>query len=614
VAHGEVPHRDFVEDYGPGVFVALGALVRGGDGEILFVRQALAVWKALAVVLGFALARLLVPWPVGLGVGLLSIVFWGRASLNVNAPHAALLTIPLCMLAALVLGIAMKRDEDDARTRSLLFAAGAVAGGAVLFKQSLGVMNAYGLALAIAAVTWAGLDEDDPHASDPGRRGIAVALAAWCIAGIALLVPGARYLGATEYLAHIAAIHAFMVCVAIALWRRDAAPAFADFIRRRALPFALGGGLPLAAAALFYLSSGHLDDLWTGMFERPLRRRNYATAAMTPPASISLFVLGVAALLGGAFSRAARRATRVSLATGLAGLVLIVVAWWGVPHANPKLYTPKVLARSATIFDWVVHTIVLSAAVATFGPRIARGASEPGERARLRALMPVFFFSGLLCFQIFPRGAHNVWLAHPAWMPLLGIVAFEPWRRFAATATPARRVVMACVLLAGPLWLAYPVAARTWRLRDAPARALALPRTEGMRVQLSSVEQWHLADVEALVADLETRPDGPLLLVGGDVMLHYLTGRPPLRPEHEYEVYNVVLDMLPLRELAALDDGEWVTRLRAEAHAVVVIERDRSGARVLEALPSLDAYLRSRYRPTTRYGRYEVWEPISPPD
>jgi len=619
VAQGEIPHRDFVEDYGPGVFAALGALVRGGDGEILFVRQALAVWKALAVLLGFAFARLLCPTPVAFGVGLLSIVFWGRASLNLNAPHAAVFTIPICMAAALVLAIAMKH-ADRARTTGLLVAAGVLAGTAVLFKQSLGVMNAYGMGLALTASTWAGLDATSRNAAPTRSPGVVAAwLLAWGVAAAALLVPGARYLGLTEYMVHLAPMHALMACVAIALWQSHRVPDLAAFVRTRALPLVAGIGVPLLLVAVFYLSIGHLDELWTGMFERPFRRRNYATPPMTPPASISIFVASAGCVIASACLRLASPRDRLSVALLVAGLVGMAVAVLFVPHSNPLLYTSKLLLRSAGSFDWVLHTAILGAAAVLFGPLLARGGRKGGEenggedsvetdeRARLRALLPLFFFSGMLCFQVFPRGAHNAWMAHPAWMPLLGVVLYEPWRRLAPGRPPVRRIAIACALLVVPLWIANPVMGRTWRLRDAPSRPLALPKTSGMDVRLSSIERWQLRNVEALVAHLETRPDGPMLLVGGDVMLYYLTDRPPLRPEHEYALYNVVLDMLPLRELAGLEDGEWSARLESEPETIIVTMGGPAGRRVFAALPSLEKHLRTHYRPIDRFGDYVVW-------
>ncbi len=490
----------------------------------------------------------------------------------------------------------------------MLFAAGAVAGGAIFFKQNIGVMNAYGLALALAAVPLAGLDAQPSGDEATGRHARTGWLVAWVVAGALLFVPGARFLDATEYLVHIAPIHALMACIAVALWRSPSPPRLDAFVRELALPFALGGLLPVALVALFYLSSGHLDDLLVGMFERPLRRRSYAIPTLVPPPSIATFVAGALAIVGGAFMAAARRAPRAAMITGAIGVALVLLAVFAVPYNNPRLYTPPVLTRSASMFDWVMHTGILVAAVVVFGPAIARGGEDDGERARLRALLPIAFFSGLLCYQVFPRGAHNAWFAQPAWMPLLAIVLYELWRRFARDATPPRRLALAALLLVVPIWLAWPVALRTWRLRDAPARALALPKTEGLEVQLSEIERWHLADVETLVAELGGRPDGPLLLLGGDAMLYHVTGRPPLRPEHDYALYNTVLDMLPLRELAALEDGGWVPALRARPNTVVVVMHDDAGRRVRRALPSLDAHLRARYAPQSRHGTYEIWE------
>jgi hypothetical protein len=292
----------------------------------------------------------------------------------------------------------------------------------------------------------------------------------------------------------------------------------------------------------------------------------------------------------------------------------MAVAVIAIPHSNPQLYTPGVLARSATAFDWVLHPVILLGAVATFGPRWL--SHRPGDAAaqpaaddrRLREIWPLAFFSALLCFQVFPRGAHNVWIAQAAWMPLLGVTLFELSRGLAPAASRSKRVAVTALMAAIPLWLGWPVAAGSWQLHAAPHRSLAMRHTRGLEVGHASIARSKLRDVEALVAHLDTRPPGPLLLIGGDVMLYTLSDRPPLRPEYDFPLYGAALDMLPLRELATLDDGGWVDALEARPDTVVVVVRDAAGRRVLEALPSLQTHLDRHASPIHRFGRYEVLE------
>jgi hypothetical protein len=258
--------------------------------------------------------------------------------------------------------------------------------------------------------------------------------------------------------------------------------------------------------------------------------------------------------------------------------------------------------------------MILLGAVATFGPRwlahprSGEGAAEAAEDRRLRASWPLAFFSGLLCFQVFPRGAHNVWLVHAAWMPLLGVTLFEIFRRFAPATPRSTRFAFAGVMVSILVWLGWPVAAGSWQLHAAPHRSLALPHASGMEVSQASIAQRKLADVEALVAHLDTLPPGPLLLIGGDVMLYTLTDRAPLRPEYDFPLYGVALDMLPLRELAALDDGGWTAALEAEPDTQIVIVRNPAGRRVLEAIPSLKAHLDRQRAVARSFGRYQLLE------
>ena len=57
VADGAVPHRDFSDVYGPGVFALSAVALNLGEGRILDVRLLVALFKALAVAASFWLAR-----------------------------------------------------------------------------------------------------------------------------------------------------------------------------------------------------------------------------------------------------------------------------------------------------------------------------------------------------------------------------------------------------------------------------------------------------------------------------------------------------------------------------------------------------------------------------
>ncbi len=156
---GEIPHRDTTDVYGPGVYAVTAAALAAGDNKIMAVRRVLAALRASAVVAAYLLSRYIVPTPFALITATISLIYWGRQSWNLNAPYAALFTVPLCLLSCLFLVEALRRES-----RHWYFQAGLVAGSAILFKQTLAIPNVYLLAVAL----WAASVLRDPVSA---RRG-----------------------------------------------------------------------------------------------------------------------------------------------------------------------------------------------------------------------------------------------------------------------------------------------------------------------------------------------------------------------------------------------------------------------------------------------------------
>ena len=147
-ARGAMPHRDFTDLYGPGIYWLNGAVHSASGGQILAVRVGVAVFKAGAVVLTYLLVRGLVSLPLALLGALLSTLLWGRPSWALTTPYAAIYTAPLCMAACWVLIRGLERDA-----RLALFASGVIAGCAISFKHTLALLCIGGLGVAIWSVS-----------------------------------------------------------------------------------------------------------------------------------------------------------------------------------------------------------------------------------------------------------------------------------------------------------------------------------------------------------------------------------------------------------------------------------------------------------------------------
>ena len=209
---------------------------------------------------------------MAIAVAGIGIAYWGRFSENLNAPYAALFTIPIALVATCLLIRALEH-----RSQVGLFVAGLVAGAGILFKQSLGGLIAYGMALSIVAVACrAGGERRE-------RRSAGV-LAAWGLAGALVLLPFASYLSPRDYLLHFLPLHGLVVLVGVGLWRRGVPPV-GDVLRRQVGPFAVGVAIPAGIVAALYLFWGGLDSLVYDMFRLPLMLRRYYLPVQLPPRS-----------------------------------------------------------------------------------------------------------------------------------------------------------------------------------------------------------------------------------------------------------------------------------------------------------------------------------------
>ncbi len=584
-AGGELPHRDFEDVYGPGVCLATGAVLRAFGPEILPVRLFLAALKAAAVAATYVVARALVPWPFALAAAAAALVYWGRPAWNLNTPYAALYTMCLSLIA-LALWL---RARDSARAQ---LAAGFVAGTSVLFKQSLGAMLAGGLLLAAFALALLELPAQ--------RRGSRRLLALWALAGLVPVATVLPYLGVASYALHFLPLHASMAAVALAVSRRGGTGTVAE-VAGRLLPLACGIAAPPLLAGAFYAVAGGLGNLLEGMFVLPQQLQNYASAATPPPGGVAACGAAALALVGGSLlALAGRRVSALGLLT--ASLLLGIV---GFRLLAPDPDAVALLLWSDAAFGEVQTALVGALAVAVAWPLLAAPRGAPS--GEVRALLPVLFFHGLLCFQIFPRAGWNAWLVLGATTPAMAWLA---WRGYALASGHRggvwRRVLAAALVALVPAWLVLPVAALT--LRDPwalPTRLVELPHAAGLRLPANTAQEKEIPALRRLVRHLkaEVAPAAPVFLLGNDLMILFLAERRDLAPDLQLRLFLLGWGMLE----GGIDDRQLAARLEA-APDVVVIDRsgDESAARIRAGLPVLASRIDALFEESARFGSFRV--------
>ncbi|MBW2232068.1 MAG: hypothetical protein JRG92_15105 [Deltaproteobacteria bacterium] len=601
VAKGEVPHRDFVEAYGPGVFTTTAVLLETARFEILGLRLGLAAIKAATVLLSFAILLRITPRRIAFIGALFAIVYWGRASLNLNTPTAALYTIPIGLLAVLLLLRAGTRP-----TRAAHILVGLAAGVALLYKQSVGAMSAVGLGLAIAALSVLETREEEEDGGGAATP-LFVLLSLWAAAAILILLPTAPFMGARDYVIHGLPIHLLMGVVGLAVHRSAPRVRLRWIIVERLLPYAGGVALAVVPVLGLYAAWGALPELLYDMFVFPQSLRNYYLPVFLPRPAFALLGLGVATFVASgllALSGRRRTARQGALLCGVS-LVVAYAVWY---RSGTTGLFPDGLWRVSALFDWILPALLVLAATGVLWRDTRNGKWE----ARTSGLLVLAFHQAFLCFQIFPRAGHNVWMLGGAMVPLATLLAHRGF--LAATGretTRARRRAAALLCAALPLWLAAPVAAKVLAIivESEPGRIVRLPHAKGLTMDL---EDWKLQQVDSLqklVWHLKAT-DGPetrVLLIGNELMIYFASDRLHLVPEREFLLYSAASGMIPQSEVHRLGDEEIARRLETATDVTVVISDDPSAMRLLALLPEAGRVITRHYRVDARFGRYAVW-------
>jgi hypothetical protein len=596
VAHGEVPHRDFIEVYGPGVYALTAPVFRVFGERVMPVRELLAVLRAAAVAFSYLIARHFVPRPFALLGTSVAMAYWGWSIWSLTTPYAALFTIPLCMLSLLLLLIGESRGS-----RGTYVLSGFVCGAALLFKWSLAAMSAYGMVLAICA----GAMLREPSVAAPRSYRVPV-LVAWVLAGALVVVPFRSSLTALDYLLHLAPIHTLLALVAIRFARfGDGRSAFA-----RATPlvarYAAGFLVAPVLVATLYLSWGSLGDLIHNTVTRPLNYSNYYIPSRLPRLeSVSLLICIGAFVTGGlALLRGSRR---LALAFAVLGSSLVPFAW-------PSLRAGGSISSSLEHLITRLPAIVAFATLSLVTAILARPRPFASERA-LAALIAALFFQEMMTFQIFPRGGYNVTLMLGTLAPLVAYLAHR-WYAFAAAgeapASRLRRAVAFLLVAALPaLFVGEKVrfAISAPSPRDLAHTAFDAPSLEGIHPKPELYERDDLAAFDALIRELDRAepPDAPVFALNNEPMIYFASGRDPLFEDHLLILFLAGWDLLPENDRDAPSAAALIERLERRPETILVVRQgDTSTANLMTFYPQLLRYVRENYRVEDRVGKYRI--------
>jgi hypothetical protein len=215
-----------------------------------------------------------------------------------------------------------------------------------------------------------------------------------------------------------------------------------------------------------------------------------------------------------------------------------------------------------------------------------------------------------MAFQIYPRALFTGNLVLGILTPLLGFLCWR-WSRVAAGATappPARRRAAFALVALLPLGLGAQSALDS--LAKAPGawsspQALRIPGARGVAPVQDFYEKEGIGSFAWLLDHLErAAPAGaPLVLLGNDYLLHFLSPRPDLFADAIYILHLLGWDLLPRHYGGA---EQLVARLAETRDAIVVDKDDFASSNLRRALPELFLYVEEHFEEEYRVGSYRV--------
>ena len=594
VAHGEIPHRDFAEAYGPGFYALTAPILQIFGDRIFPIRELMAVLRAAAVAFAYLIARCLAPRPFALIAAFLASAYWGRVIWNLHAPYAALFTIPLCMLSLVLFLKGQTRGP-----RSAYLWSGLVCGGALLFKWSLAAVSAYGMVLSICASAML----REPPAGDPRTR-VHLVLLVWVSMGMLIIVPFLSTLTAFDYLLHFAPIHAVIALVGIRFARfgdgRSALTHALPLVMRYGVGFVI---LPSCIGVL-YLWWGSLDDLLYNVVYRPLRLRNYRSPIEPPDAAqvLHLTCLFLWISAGLALLRGARR---VGALLVVLGCILAPAAYPAlVPHWNPSLALESLMQIQPAGIAFMVLSLL-----ASFLAKRRPTVPEPC----LHALIAALLFQEMMTFQIFPRAGYNVTLMLGTLTPAIAWLSYRMYTFATAGGTQeafARRAAALTLSALLPLLLVGQITYTTLTSAVAPKEsALHSTALAGIRPKPDLFHPAALQQFDELIEHLETlQPlDAPVFAVPNEFMIYFASRRDCLFEDHALALFLAVWGFLPQADRETPSPLAMIRRLQGTPEAIVIMRLgDQKQARFAALFPSVIRYIEQHYYVEKVIGRYRV--------
>lgn len=471
VMHGQLPHRDFVENYTGGLSYLNALAFRAFGVNLVSMRIPVFCFFLAWVPAVFYLASR-VASPLGAVCATLLSVVWSFP--NYPAPMPSWYNLFLATFGASALFRYL-----DTEQRRWLYIAGLFGGASFLIK----VIGLYYVAGVLLFLVYR--EQLLNRSANSGRAFGSVLYRIFVVGSLLLFLTSIFYLihpresgRFVHFVIPVAAVTAVLIAnerhpSSANSWRRFAS------LFRMIIPFLLGAMCPVAVFLVPYIASGSTGTLLHGVFGLGVARAN-SLAVFDPPAAIC-FIFAIPPMLALAigFGAKPRTALMASAVVALIGVLLLSVS-------GRYELTPQLVFESAEMLAPIC--VVVGAA------QLASGRIELGALRR-QQLMLLLCMAALCALVQFPFAAPIYFCYYAPLLILAMFAVVSSWRQ-----TCAVSMLTAVVGFYFLFALVYMAPTHIYRFAFTPPpphALLSLPAAGGLRVPSSGTLETMVATVQS---------------------------------------------------------------------------------------------------------------------
>jgi len=638
-ADGQLPHRDFYDDYGPASYWFGAAMFKVFGTKIMVIRLSMVVLKTFMASLVFLIALRMLP-PVFAFVGaLLFVLNWGDPLFGaINTLYAGHFNHLFALLGVLLLLL-----YSDTGNKRWLFGTGICVGLSMIFKFPTAVVDFIGFALFLCLKEQVSNPSPEIfHSSSSPAIGTLQIVRALKLMGIASVI--------VFYLVYVVGSHvnlytfflfllpltvflARLLVIEFAALRDMREETRSRHWKRLKLLYTemalllVPPVILVAATIIFYAIAGGLPELVYDTFVLPSYLKFHHPLQNQRILAALVAMLVFAILLAIAFGKRLAQKTD-SLRALFAGIVLLAVI------LIPAVGFIKVIPYRTwhMLVTHILLPIIPFVGIYLFCAEWQEGRQMENEPGRFLGLGLTLFLTCQSMMMIFVRSDEThivlnstfvfVLAAYILWILYRELNRFVP--RFGSA--PGLIAVMAWLMIASVpyLWsmkiLHIPTGASSRQAEQGysyPLLILEAPRAQGLKLPIAAsptppLNRPMIIDLNKTVNFIRdhTRPDESIFLICGDQIIYFFAERESVLQKENYFAYLSNVELIDQANTGRVTDEDILLRLSSSMPRFVVQSpRYADTIQFTRTWPRTYQFIMRNYEILSVFGEYQVLGP-----